>query len=225
MLETRRKLKTGSERYNIILSAQMLPLQAVFPEAMKPENLASGQTSPRKWRAARRSNSTCYSLIQTSLPHHYIVFCVDHGLVHVGLSYPDGFTNPAQYVGTEAERRTLQEKISRLYAQATTGITNLLIADDKEPASDSIFLTVELPPMRDGAQVTKILRFPITSTDQTGSNNEYWPDDKGASEIDNEGASGSTKRFWSAGSEYSRSEYGMWLRAGNQDKLEGTHRA
>ena len=121
---------------------------------------------------------------------------MDHGLVHVGLSYPDGFTNPAQYDGTEAERRTLQENFCRLYAQAATGI-----ADDKEPASDSIFLTVELPPMRDGAQVTRLLRFPITSTAQTGSNNEYWPDDKGASEIDNEGASGSTKRFWSAGSE------------------------
>ena len=98
---------------------------------------------------------------------------MDHGLVHVGLSYPDGFTNPAQYDGTEAERRTLQERFSRLYAQANTGIANLLIVDDKEPASDSILLTVELPPMRDGAQVTKILRFPITSTEQIGSNNEY----------------------------------------------------
>lgn len=43
--------------------------------------------------------------------------------------------------------------------------------------------------------------FPITSTDQTVSNNEYWPDNEGAPETDNEGVSGSAKRFWSTGSE------------------------
>ena len=114
-------------------------------------------------------------------------YATDHGLVHVGLSYPDGFTNPNQYDGTDDERRKFQENFSRLYAQGTEGIAYLLIDDDKQPADDSIFQTVEFPEMRDGAKVSKILRFPKSNNDPKNSDNEYWPDDAGAACLDYQG--------------------------------------
>lgn len=109
-----------------------------------------------------------------------------HNMVHVGLSYPTSFTNVAEYQGTDEERRTFQENFSKLYAEATKGVAYLLIDVSKSPAEDSIFQTVEIPAMRDGAKVDKILRFPITSTDPRESKNQYWPDDSGAACLDYE---------------------------------------
>lgn len=119
----------------------------------------------------------------------------DHGLVHVAQSYPTSFTDPGQYDGSDEERRNFQKAFSQVYAEGTTGIAYLLIDDDKQPAEDSIFQTVEFPAMRDGAKVTKILRFPMSSDDPTNSDNEFWPDDKGASEVDSIGEE-KLKRFW-----------------------------
>lgn len=128
-------------------------------------------------------------------------YATDHGLVHVGLSYPTSFTDPGQYEGTDAEKTSFQKAFSQIYAEETSGIAYLYIDDDKSPAADSIFQSVEFPAMRDGAKVTKILRFPKTSDDPTGSTNEYWPDDQGAAELDNEEGPGASKRFWPAGDE------------------------
>ncbi|KAL9046077.1 MAG: hypothetical protein Q9214_000995 [Letrouitia sp. 1 TL-2023] len=114
-------------------------------------------------------------------------YATDHDMVHVGLSYPDGFTNVNQYEGTDDERRAFQENFSKLYAEGTEGIAYLLIDDDKEPADDSIFKTVEFPAMRDGAKVTKILRFSKDEDDPKNSDNEYWPDDGGAACLDYQG--------------------------------------
>ncbi len=123
-------------------------------------------------------------------------YAENHGLVHVGLSYPTSFTDPGQYDGTDDERKTFQKSFSLVYAQGTMGIAYLMIDDDKTPAEDSIFQSVEFPAMRDGAKVSKILRFPKTSSDPTKSTNEYWPDDQGAAELDSQEEPPS-KRFWS----------------------------
>ena len=127
-------------------------------------------------------------------------YAVRYDLVHVGLSYPTSFTDPGQYDGTDDERTTFQKAFSQVYAEGTTGIAYLLIDNDKEPADTSIFLSVEFPAMRDGAQVDKIIRFPKTSTNPTGSTNEFWPDDQGAAEADG-GEGPPSKRFWSASNE------------------------
>lgn len=114
-------------------------------------------------------------------------YAEDHDLVHVSQSYPTSFTNPGEYDGTDEERRTFQKNFSKLYAEGTEGVAYLLIDDSKSPADDSIFNTVEFPAMRDGAKVSKILRFPITSTDPKNSEKEFWPDDAGAACLDYEG--------------------------------------
>jgi hypothetical protein len=109
-------------------------------------------------------------------------YATDHGLVHVGLSYPTGFTDPGNYDGTDADKRTFQENFSKLYAEGTTGDAYLMLDDGKTPASDSIFLTVEFPAMRDSAKTTKILQFPFTNPpdDPTKVTKRFWPDDSGA---------------------------------------------
>ncbi|KAM0805126.1 hypothetical protein BDR22DRAFT_969348 [Usnea florida] len=127
-------------------------------------------------------------------------YATDHGLVHVGLSYPTSFTDPGQYDGTEEEKKAFQKAFSLVYAQGTSGIAYLLIDDDKSPADDSSFQSVEFPAMRDGAKVSKILRFPKTASDPTKSTNEYWPDDQGAADLDSE-EDPPSKRFWSRGDE------------------------
>ena len=111
-------------------------------------------------------------------------YAVDHGLVHVSLSYPTTFTDPGNYEGSDEEKRSFQVAFSQVYAEGTTGIAYLMIDDDKEPAADSIFNTVEFEAMKNGAKVTKILRFPKTADDPTKSTNEFWPDDQGAADAD-----------------------------------------
>lgn len=109
-------------------------------------------------------------------------YAEDHGLVHVSQSYPKQFTDPGQYDGTDEEKRTFQENFSRLYAEGTTGDAYLMLDDDKNPAGDSIFQTVEFPAMRDGAKVDKILQFPFTNPpdDLKTVTKRFWPDDDGA---------------------------------------------
>ena len=114
-------------------------------------------------------------------------YATDHGLTHVGLSYPTSFTDPGQYDGSDDDRRKFQENFSRVYAEGTTGIAYLLIDDGKQPADDSIFQTVEFPAMRDGAKVTKILRFSKDESNPENSEKQYWPDDAGAACLDYEG--------------------------------------
>ncbi len=133
-------------------------------------------------------------------------YAVDHDLVHVGLSFPETFTNPGNYEGTDEERRTFQENFSRLYAEATEGIAYLLIDDDKSPAGDSIFETVEFAAMRDGGKVSKILRFSSDEKNPANSDQQYWPDDAGAACLDYQGpppCPGQRKRsvLWAAASE------------------------
>ena len=111
-------------------------------------------------------------------------YAVDHGLVHVSLSYPTSFTDPGQYKGSDEDKRNFQKAFSQVYAEGTTGIAYLMIDDDKEPAADSIFTTVEFEAMKNGAKVTKIMRFPKTADDPTKSTNEFWPDDQGAANAD-----------------------------------------
>lgn len=111
-------------------------------------------------------------------------YAVDHGLVHVSLSYPTSFTDVGQYEGSNEDQRNFQKAFSQVYAEGTTGIAYLMIDDDKEPAADSIFNTVEFEAMKNGAKVSKILRFPKTADDPTKSTNEFWPDDQGAADLD-----------------------------------------
>ena len=63
----------------------------------------------------------------------------------------------------------------------------MLIDGGKQPADDSIFKTVELPEMRDGGNVIKILRFFKGESDPKNSDNEHWPDDGGAACLDYQG--------------------------------------
>ena len=123
-------------------------------------------------------------------------YAVDHGLVHVGLSYPPSFTDAGQYDGSDEDKRNFQIAFSQVYAEGTTGIAYLMIDDDKEPKADSIFNAVEFEAMKNGAKVTKILRFPKTADDPTKSTNEFWPDDQGAANAD--AVEPPSKRFWSA---------------------------
>lgn len=125
-------------------------------------------------------------------------YAEDHSLVHVGLSYPTGWTNPGNYDGTDKEKRAWQENFSKLYADATKGIAYLMLDDDKTVGSNSIFGTVEFPAMKDGAQVDKILQFPFTKppSDPTKVTKEFWPDDAGAAALDAPPGE-KVKRFWS----------------------------
>lgn len=127
-------------------------------------------------------------------------YAMEYGLVHVSLSYPTSFTDRRQYHGTDDEKKAFQKAFSQVYAEGTTGIAYLLIDDDKQPTDTSIFLSVEFPAMKDGAQVTKIIRFPKTSTNPTGSTNEFWPDDQGAAEA-NGGEGLSSQKFCSTSDE------------------------
>ena len=109
-----------------------------------------------------------------------------HGLVHVGNSYPTGFTNPGNYQGTEDERKTFQKNFSQLYADATTGIAYLMLDYDKTPTANSVFNSVEFPAMKNSAKVDKILQIPFTNPppDPTKTNKQFWPDDAGAAALD-----------------------------------------
>ena len=44
-------------------------------------------------------------------------YATDHGLMHVGLSYPTSFTDPGQYDGTEEEKKARQKAFPQVYAQ------------------------------------------------------------------------------------------------------------
>ena len=103
-------------------------------------------------------------------------YAEDHGMTHVSKVYPDGFTDPNRYEGTDEEKRQFQKDFSQVYAEKTTGTAYLMLDDDKEPASDSIFYTVEFKAMKDGGHVDKILRFPFTSPPDKpkDSTKKYW---------------------------------------------------
>jgi hypothetical protein len=103
-------------------------------------------------------------------------YAEEHGLTHVSKVYPVGFTDLGGYSGTDEEKRQFQKDFSKVYAEKTSGTAYLMIDDDKEPASDSIFYTVEFKAMKDGGQVDKILRFPFTNppADPKSATKVYW---------------------------------------------------
>lgn len=52
------------------------------------------------------------------------------------------------------------------------------------PGDESIFKNIELPALKAGGKVTKIIRFPPSSDDPTKSDNEFWsPAQEAATEI------------------------------------------
>lgn len=103
-------------------------------------------------------------------------------LAHVSKVYPTGFTDLGGYEGTDDEKRQFQKDFSQAYAEKTSGTAYLMIDDGNEPASDSIFYTIEFKAMQDSGKVDKIIRFPFSSPpdDPKSATKEYWTKPAGA---------------------------------------------
>ncbi|KAL8823309.1 MAG: hypothetical protein Q9191_005974 [Dirinaria sp. TL-2023a] len=151
----------------LILLSSIVQASPVIP----PNNLAhhkpgfpSLDNGKAKFKAPPKDKSLYFTgLKKRSDVNKAKKYAEDHGLVHVSQSYPPHFTDPGQYEGTDAEKRTFQENFSRLYAQHTTGDGYLMLDTHKNPAAGSIFQTVEFPAMKNGGKVDKILQFPFTN--------------------------------------------------------------
>lgn len=158
---------------------------AFFDLEKRKEPFPSIQDCKAKFKAPPKDKAMYFTGLKGKKDiKNAIEYAENNDMVHVRQSYPKFFIDIAQYEGTDEERRTFQENFSKLYAEATEGVAYLMIDDSKSPADDSIFKTVAFPAMRDGAKVSKILRFPITATDPKKSNKEFWPDDADAACMD-----------------------------------------
>ncbi|MCJ1324015.1 hypothetical protein MMC10_000677 [Thelotrema lepadinum] len=104
-------------------------------------------------------------------------YASDHGLVHVGMFYPEGWTRPKRYQGTPEELRQWQKDFSQVYAEATQGKKAYLMTKDyNEPAGDSIFKTVEFQAMKDKTKIEEIvwLDFKAPSDKPTEVKKTWW---------------------------------------------------
>lgn len=103
-------------------------------------------------------------------------YAEDHGLAHVSLAYPAHFTQLDAYDDSPDALEQFQKDYMQVFAEKSSGTAYLMMQDGSEPRSDSIFKTVELPAVENGAQVGKILRLSFASPpdDPTVSNMTYW---------------------------------------------------
>ena len=102
-------------------------------------------------------------------------YATDHGLVHVGNSYPDGWTESKNYQGTKEEEREWQKNFCKLYADATKGTAYLVKERNFIPAKDSIFDEVEAPALKNGGNVDEIVLLPFKHLpDDPKKEKELW---------------------------------------------------
>ena len=97
----------------------------------------------------------------------------NHGLTHVSKAYPKGFTDLGKYLDSDENKAQFQKNFMQVFAERSTGTAFLMIRDGQEPRDDSIWSKVELPTVRNSAQVPKVLRLSYESP----------PDDPNTSEV------------------------------------------